>query len=283
MPFTAWSPDGTMAVIPGTSNAKGYPTDLYLYKPEENSWRELAQFNFVDGAIWSPDGQWIAMRVQDGLGNVDIFVIQPDGSRLRNLTGVNFADPGDVGYLNIHAWLDDQVIIGTRDLNQESSVFYFVHPLEGEFEKSLSLSSYSIFSNTVNRLVIVRDVSSHIKSLDAIHPDGRIDYTIFTVNDQEISNLIWAPDGEKIAFLVRNSDKFSTQVFITNSDGSGITQFPADTMLFSLAFSPDSKYVLADNHSSLYVANLESSELDIFPGLPSDWFALFPSWQPPIH
>src|SRR5574341_45883 len=111
-----WSPDGGMAVLPVATGENGYPTTVYLYEPKSESWTELTHFNFVDGSMWSADGNWIALRVQDGLGNVDIYEIRPDGGGLRNLTGANFPNKGESTYLSMDGWLGNDAIIATRGL-----------------------------------------------------------------------------------------------------------------------------------------------------------------------
>jgi hypothetical protein len=286
MPFITWSPDGTIVALPGSAEVAGSATALYLYEPQKNSWKELAQFPVVDYVIWSPDSQWIAMRVQDGLGNVDVFVIHPDGSGLRNLTDTNLPDQGEPSFVTVQSWVNGNVIIGTRGVSDEGSpAFYFVDPRTGSVQNTLYLLTYAIFASPDNALVTVKSISSDASSLEFIHDDGTTNYSIHSLKDSYVMNLTWAADGQKMAYLVSH-DSFSDLsrvIVVANKDGSNLSQYPTDKTLISLVFSPDGKYLLADDHGSLYIVDLESSKMDRFPGIPSDWFTLYSSWQPPVQ
>ncbi|HLO32862.1 MAG TPA: hypothetical protein VK249_27205 [Anaerolineales bacterium] len=272
-PFTAWSPDGNMAVIPGFSQVDPSSTGVYLYVPHQNTWKELTHFKVVDYAIWSPDSDWIAMRVQDGLGNVDVFVIRPDGSGLRNLTDINLPDQGEPSFLTLQSWLNGNVIIGTRGISDaEVPVFYFVDPPTGRIQNTFDLSTYAIFVSPDDSLVAVKGISPHDSSLDFINQDGTTSYSILSLKDSWVMNLNWSKDGEKMAYLVSSNawDNLSRVIVVANQDGTHLTQYPIDKTLISLMFSPGGKYLLSDDHDSLYVLNLDTSKIGRFSGLPAD-------------
>lgn len=288
--FISWTPDGKMAAVPGATDANGSSTIIYLYEPQKNAWKELAQFPVVDYVMWSTDGEWLAMRVQDGLGDVDVFVIRPDGTGLRNLTDTNLPDQGEPALITIQSWLNGNLIIGTSGISEnESPIFYVVDPLTGSVQNMLYLLTYAIFVSPDNTLLTVKSISSDVSSLEFIHDDGTTSYSIHSLKDSYVSNLTWSSDEEKMAYLV-SFDPFadlsralSRVIIIANKDGTNLTQYTTDKTLITLMFSPDGKYILTDDTSSLYVLNLETTKIERFPGVPLDWFTSYSSWQPPVQ
>jgi Tol biopolymer transport system component len=85
--FAAWSPDGEWIVF---IDADGR---LSLVHPDGSGLHEIAldPDASIDvatgGATWSPDGQWIAFSARAaGADTSDIYVVQPDGTDLRQVT-----------------------------------------------------------------------------------------------------------------------------------------------------------------------------------------------------
>jgi len=83
----------------------------------------------VRGAIWSPDGQWIAFVVAPGGGmNTQIYIVRPDGTGLRRLT--------DGGKENnfIGDWTHDGKFIhfASNRKNPESTDAFLVNVTTGE-------------------------------------------------------------------------------------------------------------------------------------------------------
>ena len=91
----AWSPDGQtiafMRYVPNPHRAKGigkWRKELWIMSADGSGQRMLAELSNSDGLFsssWSPDGRRIAF-VSDRDGNDEIYVINADGSGLRNLT-----------------------------------------------------------------------------------------------------------------------------------------------------------------------------------------------------
>ena len=60
--------------------------------------------------MWSPDGEWLAFRQQDGLGGEDMMVIRSDGSDPKNLTvGENL--PVDGRPYVLDGWITGNVLV----------------------------------------------------------------------------------------------------------------------------------------------------------------------------
>ena len=84
-----WSPDGTAIAFVREDAKHGY--HLFVMKPDGTSTRELAKaLEYPDEPAWSPNGAMLAFAGTDyegaGYDNPDVFVVNRDGSGLRNLT-----------------------------------------------------------------------------------------------------------------------------------------------------------------------------------------------------
>ncbi|MCJ7432683.1 MAG: hypothetical protein MUO77_04270, partial [Anaerolineales bacterium] len=82
----SWSRDGSKAAFAYSDNPNGTPTKLFVYDPATDTWTTLAQFPYIDPPFWSPDGTWIAFRVQDGMGGEDVYVVHRDGTELKSVS-----------------------------------------------------------------------------------------------------------------------------------------------------------------------------------------------------
>ena len=75
-----WSPQGDAAALAYPVSEDGNTAQLLLFNPLDGTWTQLAQYNFIDPPLWSPDGQWLAFRVQDGQGGENLYAIRRDGT-----------------------------------------------------------------------------------------------------------------------------------------------------------------------------------------------------------
>lgn len=85
--FPAWSPDGTKLVYT-KYNLSGRFTAFYSWDAETGEARELINRNSFSPpleatyaqAVWSPDGEWLAVVAGSELPNNQLWLIRPDGS-----------------------------------------------------------------------------------------------------------------------------------------------------------------------------------------------------------
>ena len=100
-----WSPDGrTLAFAAIRSNTS---TDLYIYEPEKDRIRQVAEDpNQIGNIFWSPDGKWLLF---EGLTTTEasLWSIALDGSQVKKL----YTTPRYGGGENIIAWLDNKQFI----------------------------------------------------------------------------------------------------------------------------------------------------------------------------
>ncbi len=281
-----WSPDGSMAALPVARGEGVAPMTIYLYQPSGESWTELENFPIVDSVSWSPGGEWITMRVQDGLGHVDIYVMRPDGSESRNLSA-GLPDKGEPSFLSMSGWLAGKALVATRGSFDELTTFYQVDPETGETKLLFTYPTYpgGIYPASDNTLLAVGASSTQKQTLEIIHSDGTVAEALATFSKSGIYIVVWSHHEEKIAFTVQ-SEPYTVddhRVFIINRDGSGLTELYRGIIIPSLIFSPDDRYLLfTDQERSLISISLETLEVQKIP-IPiadSGQQILYPSWRP---
>jgi Tol biopolymer transport system component len=109
-----WSPGGDTAAFSIAGSKPGEKARLSLFNPQEQVWTSLAEFNYIDPPMWSPNGEWLAFRVQDGSGQDEIYVIRRDGTQLTNLSASgNLPDEGQPYVM--HGWIGNQVMLRGRN------------------------------------------------------------------------------------------------------------------------------------------------------------------------
>lgn len=88
----AWSPDGSqIAFVSDRDRDEGYYW-VYIMNADGTHVRRLTSDNGINYTpVWSPDGKQIAYRSTLG-GSSDIYLINVDGSGLKNLTGTDNAE-----------------------------------------------------------------------------------------------------------------------------------------------------------------------------------------------
>lgn len=283
----AWSPDGSIAILPVAISEDVAPVSVYSYRPDNETWTEIAGFPIVDSVSWSPDGAWLSLRVQDGNGNVDIYAMRPDGSGQRNMTGDNLSDKGEASFLAMSGWLNGKALIATRGAFDELTTFHLVDPATGETESLFTFPTYpgGVYPASDGTLLAVEAPSTQKQSLEIIQLDGQVVDTLASFSQGGIYILSWSHDGEKIAFTVQ-SDPYTVsdqRVYIINRDGTGLTELYRGIVVPSLTFSHDDRYLLfTDQERSLISISLESLAVQkiLVPETTSGEYVLYPSWRP---
>lgn len=81
-----WSPDGEYIAFAGKDTDSG-TLDIYAVKPDGSQLQRLTHLGEDTGEpVWSPDGQILAFRVINEQFNSDIYLMNKNGSQVRNLT-----------------------------------------------------------------------------------------------------------------------------------------------------------------------------------------------------
>lgn len=288
----SWSPDGKLAAFAYSDNINGTPTKLWLFDQAANTWTSLAEFPFIDPPFWSPDGTWIAFRVQDGKGGEDVHAIHRNGTELKNLTTSGSLPVEGRPYV-MDGWLTENVIVRSA-LPGNTGGVYLLRVNDGVaqpmFETLLTKSTFVVSPDNALIAYDDYDYNSQKHTIKVIEPDAANPVELVSFAGGSLYPLIWSPDATRIAFAHSSNDaNFNpiSEVYVIGRDGQGMAQVYKGTTVGRILFSPDGKYLLVEETTSatgghLFSINLDTLEQKMLaaPGLTldTDWYA--PSWRP---
>lgn len=230
----AWSPDGKkIALISndgvGLENKRGVPgghLNIYVMNANASNGVEVVSNHpkYNGQPAWSPDGKKIAF-VSDRDNDLEIYLMNPDGSQQTNLTR-------NPGFDQSITWSPDGrkiAFVSDRDRNSEiyvmnadgSEAINLTHNLLNDQAPDWSPDGRKIAFASINK-----DGYSEIFVMNA-DGTGQINLTNTPTTDEITPK--WSPDGSQIAFA-SNQDG-NLDIFVMNADGSGktnLTHDPAD-------------------------------------------------------
>jgi Tol biopolymer transport system component len=200
----------------------------------------------VFGGLWSPDGQRIAYgKVNDF--SIDIFVMNSDGSRRRNLT----RNPDGRESFALDWTGDGAKLLFQRKPNGLASPPSDIFTMRGDGTGKKNLTPRPASANDVSG-------SWSPDGTKILFSRSRVgdDYEIFVMNADggAKTNLtrrraydfapVWSPDGTKIAFASNRGSLKNSEIFVMNADGSrqrNVTRSPADDS--DPVWSPDGRRI----------------------------------------
>jgi WD40-like Beta Propeller Repeat len=288
----SWSPDGNFAAFAYPDDPNGTPYKLWLFDPAAQTWTSLFEYAYIDPPFWSSDGEWLAFRVQDGLGGEDVYVVQRDGSGLKNLTSSSSLPEEGRPYV-MDGWITGNIIMRSAKLGNEDSV-YLVRVGDGRarpmFETLLTKSVFMPSSDGAWLAYDDYDYDSQKHTLYVTEPDGANPVELASFTGGTLYPIVWAPDNDRLAFayyteFTRDNNP-TADVYVIGRNGRGLKQVYRGVTVGAVMFSPDGKFLLISETTSptgghLFVVNLETLEQRIIqaPGLSldTDWY--MPSWR----
>jgi len=291
LPALSWSPDGNLAAFAYPDNPEGTPNKLWVFDPDANTWNSLWEYPYIDQPMWSPDGEWIAFRQQDGLGGEDIIAIRRDGSDPKNLT-VGGDLPINGRPYTLDGWIMGNVLVHSAKFAQIGET-YLVRVADGHVRSMFETSqAKAIFVPSHDGAWLAYDDfanSATAHSIRVAESDGTNPVKLANFAGGSLFPIVWSPDNTKLAFVYYTEPTQGNQiadVYVINRNGKGLQQVYKGVIVSSILFSPDGKYLLINEASSatggrLFVVNLTTLEQSLIqsPGLTlnSDWF--MPSWR----
>ena len=219
----AWSPDGLMMAYSGQ-------TDIFVMAETGGSSRKLTDCSAIPGCLdaldptWSPDGRLIVFEVEREGGRRSLYLMNADGTGLRQLTFHN--DDCCASWQPLPA----SPSTGQPSLSANGEIWAGIGGGDGP---SFVYSVEPDGSGTTLLFSDGRDSSSP--------PD--------TVNPEAIGgDYAWSPDGARVAFLhysgYDDTKGEHTAVFVMDPDGTGRVQVTGDGELDSgPSWSPDGKRI----------------------------------------
>jgi Tol biopolymer transport system component len=257
---------------------------LFLFNPQDQTWKSIAEFNFIDPPMWSPDGDWLAFRVQDGTGRDEIYIIHPDGTGLTNLSAnENLPAEGQPYVLN--GWINNNVILRGRN-----DMVYLVradYPTVKPLFDTPWIKSNFVPSPDGYFLAYV-DVNDQSAALKLLTPDGHATRDLAAFEKASIYPVVWSPDGRQLAFVKMTNDiAMGQDLYLIGTDGRNLQQIYHSDMsgMIDLGFSPDGQYLIFEDSDAtgrhIFVIDLTTMEKHMLtvPNLPLDWWWMSPSWQ----
>lgn len=286
----AWSRDGKYAAFSYPNNPAGTPTQLWLFDSNAKTWKVLAEYPYIDPPFWSPDGQWIAFRTQDGLGGEEVYIIRPDGTDLKNIA----ADlPVEGRPYIMDGWYTENVIMRSA-LPGNSGNIFLVRAANGQsrpmFETLLTKAQFIASPDAGFFAYDEYDYNSQAHFVKVMEPDGANAETIARFTGGSIYPMIWSPDSSLIAFNYygnMTSGNPVAEVYVIGRTGKDMRSVYKGNTVGRLLFSPNGKYLLIEETTSLtgghlFLVDLSTSNVSILqaPGLSTDYDWYAPSWRP---
>ena len=215
----AWSPDSTLLAFASSREGDGFRRSLYLIRPDGTGLSKFVENG--DVPVWSPDGKKIAfMSDRDTPGTFQIYVINSDGSGLKQLTNVQRT--GSAAGIGTYSWSPNgaRIVFSTdRDGNRE------VYTMNADGSNPVNLTrdkSYDdspVWSPTGKLIAFVSDRSG-VPGIYVMNEDGT--NVIRLSQGLPIAVLPrWSADGTQIAFVSDDGNE-NQDIYRVSPDGSGL-------------------------------------------------------------
>lgn len=250
--YSHWSPDGMW--ISYTHGA-----DIYIMKPNGADKTNLTAHPASDGGeVWSPDSSQIVFSSWRDNDIKQIFIMNADGSKVRQLTYGPHRDLSNPVWSpdgsQLALSLDFELVI----MHSDGSNPHQITDLPDNWPDQLAWSPDGSMISFVSE---VRAADGQLwEQIFVIKPDGS-ELKQLTDGPAHHRFPAWSPDSSQILFRVGKRMRFETDVYVMNADGTHQLQL-TDQPVFNgfssnLTWSPDGRQIA-------YIAESSFGNLDIY-------------------
>jgi len=243
---TSVAHNGKIAFTSNRSSKIGHMEnyDIYSIEPDGSNLSRLTKSTHWEmRPMWSPDGT--KLTFSDDRGDVGIPVMSADDSNLRYIP----TDPDITGSINVFpTWSANgtKLAFSGKDSPGAAPYDFYAMDLDGSNQTNLTNTStysesYADFSPDGSQVCFSLAASLDTKLASGIYlmnADGS-DPTLL-IRDLASDHCDWSPDGTKIAFEDTDKENGDFEVYIINTDGSGLINLTSNSVGdYNPRWSPD--------------------------------------------
>ena len=244
-PADARAQSGPPSSIAFHSNRDGN-NNIYVMDPDGSVQTRINTDTSNDQrADLSPDGRQIAFASNRAGGHFEVFVMNSDGSDVRQLT-----DTPASATNTWPRWSPSGEWIAFQSNVSGAFQVYTIRPDGSDLTQitNAGVNQFPAWSPDGTRLAVRRDVDIYVSDVTGGSAPVRLTTTVVAGVINQMAS--WSPDGTRIAFMSTREPGNYPSVFVMNADGSGaadLTLKPVgETGMWSSrapAWSPNGKYI----------------------------------------